>query len=223
MSVAVIIPWREQPSRRYAFHAVHDWYSANMPEADIIHCDTDDSPFNLAACRNKGVRTAEDRGYDICIVNDADTIPELQPLERAIDLCTKTRFVHLPYDEYRSLRMEGTRQYLNGTPLADCDHVVVQGACSGVFVTTPATWWSHGGQDEGFRGWGFEDAAWSMAHQTLLGVPPLRHPGAVYSFHHESAEKEGPHYEANAARCWKYQQAHGNADAMRRLVFGDGH
>lgn len=219
MKLAIVIPWREQASRRYAKHLVLSWYEENFPGAALYLPDTDHDPFNLAACRNAGVRRAS--GHDVVVVNDADTIPEKAALQSAIEAAYWTRVVHLPYTEYRSLRLDGTSEYLRGTELIDCDHIVVPGACSGVFVTTPETWWTHGGQDEKFRGWGFEDAAWYMAHKTLLGSEPARHSGRVYALHHESAVKEGPQYEANAARCYRYQQAEGDIDKMHDLVFSE--
>ena len=217
MNVSIVIPWRDQASRRYAKHEVVKWYDANYPEAIIHLVDTIDMPFNLAACRNAGVMGAITA--DVVVIGDADTIPEKRALDAAIGACEDSGAVHLPYTEYRSLRQDGTREYLTGTPIEDCDHFVVPGACSGIYVTTPSTWWRHGGQDERFRGWGFEDAAWFIAHTTILGTEPIRHEGRVYTFHHDSQAKEGTQYEANAARCYHYMQAAGDIAAMRELVF----
>lgn len=219
MNIVVVIPWRYQASREYAVKLVTAWYANNLPEAKIVKVDADDELFNLSAARNLGVKQNGDS--DVVILNDADTIPELAALQEAIEQCQHTGLVHLPYNEYRSLQLTGTHEYLNGKPADQCDHLVVDGACSGIYVTTPQTWWSHNGQDESFRGWGFEDAAWMAAHKTLLGQEPRRHDGRVYAFHHESADKEGKQYEANAARCFAYLQAEGDVEAMRRLVFGD--
>lgn len=217
MTVAVVIPWREQPSRRYAKNIVTDWYAEQFPNFMVALVDTDDTPFNLAACRNLGVRSAA--GFDVVIINDADTVPEREPLIEAIEACIDSGVVHLPYNEYRSLMEEGTSEYLRGTALIDCHHLVVD-SVSGVFVTTPRTWLSHGGQDEAFRGWGYEDAAWFIAHTTLLGKEPERHEGRVYSMHHVSAVKEGDNYTENAARCFKYQMAQGDRLMVHSLVFG---
>lgn len=217
MQTAIVIPWREQPSRIAARDAVAAWFAENMPDAPIFWTDTADEPFNLSACRNAGLRAAS--GASVVVICDADTIPELKPLQDAIAACRETGLVHLPYDEYRSLRVDGTNQFLSGTPLRLCNYIGVGGAVSGVYVTTPETWWKHGGQDDHFRGWGFEDAAWYTAHTTLLGHEPVRHHGRVYAMHHESSAKEGPQYEANAARCYHYLQASGDVEAMRKLVF----
>jgi hypothetical protein len=216
--VLVGIPWRSHPHRVYAHDLTVQRYREILPDAEIVDFDTHHDPFCLAGCRNKAVRYAEMRGFDVVVLADADTLPEREPLLSAITDAATSRFVHLPYSEYRSLREAGTRQYDAGRPLEDCDHLTVDGACSGVYVTTPATWWSHGGQDERFLGWGCEDAAWYAAHETLLGPPPVRWTGRVYALHHDSAPKTGDQYTANFALVHRYHQAHDDPDAMRALI-----
>jgi hypothetical protein len=216
--LTVVIPWRPQPSRLPAFDAVVAWYCANFDEVDIRTIDSDDAVFNLAQCRNIGIRAVENPD-EVVVINDADTIPELPSLLAAIDAARTSGLVHLPYTAYHWLGAPGTAQFSAGTPLAECDFELVRGACSGVYVTTPATWWSHNGQDERFRGWGFEDAAWYLAHSTILGEPPRRSDGTVYALHHTAEVREGPQYDANAALMQRYRDASVSADAMRQFVF----
>ena len=106
-----------------------------------------------------------------------------------------------------------------GRDVSECDvEQVVTTACSGVYVTTPRTWDAHGGQDERFRGWGFEDAAWYLAHETLLGAAPIRHAGRVYALSHVAEIRAGAHYDANASLMERYRAADGDATAMDQLV-----
>lgn len=218
INTKIVIPWRRQESREYAFDILVKWYQTNLPEAEIIIADDGRSPFCLSGTRNVGVREAEERGADVVIINDADTIPELEPLKKAIKYAYNNLCVVLPYNRYHSLRVDGTSQFLYGIPLKRCNFFLVDGACSGVYVATPQTWWAHYGQDERFRGWGFEDAAWMVAHNTLLGRAPKRVEGTVYAFHHESADKEGPEYTRNAQLCYTYLQAEGNKEEVQRLA-----
>ncbi|WP_243074285.1 hypothetical protein [Microbacterium sp. SS28] len=213
----VVIPWRPAPSRIDAFERVVGWYRDNLPEAPLETIDTGDTPFVLAACRNAAMRSAGPE--EVVVIGDADTIPEREPLVAAIRSAATSDLVQLPYDEYRWLGRSGSADYAAGTPLEHCAvEQVVHGACSGVYVATPRVWESHGGQDEGFRGWGFEDAAWLLAHTTLLGAPPQRHHGRVYALYHVGEKREGEGYEANAARMERYRAAAGDAQAMAQLV-----
>ena len=216
--LTVIIPWRPQPSRLAAFDAVTGWYRDNLDNVRILTVDSPDPVFNLAQCRNLGIAMIEDPN-EVVIINDADTLPEREALLVAIGAAHRDAYVHLPYTAYRWLGRHGSASYAEGTPLTDCDFELVRGACSGVYVTTPATWRAHGGQDERFRGWGFEDAAWYLAHETLLGAPPQRTPGAVYALHHETQLREGPQYDLNAALMQRYRDAAASPEAMRQLVF----
>lgn len=200
----VIIPWRPQPSRLEAFAAVTAWYRRALPDARIRPVDSGDLPFNLARCRNLGV-SAEGLDEPV-IIADADTIPEEAPLRAAL-ATLDDGLTHLPYTEYRWLGEEGSAQFFAGAALADCDFTLISGACSGVYVTTPRNWARHAGQDEGFRGWGFEDSAWLIAHRMLAGAEPTRHEGRVYALQHETQLREGEQYEENAARMQRYRDA----------------
>jgi len=213
--LTVLIPWRPQPTRIAAFEAVTAWYAENVPDATIRTIDAPDPIFNLAACRNLGIASVADP-HEVVVINDADTLPQVDALRAAV-AAASDGLVHLPYTEYHWLGATGTAQYAGGTPLDACDFELVRGACSGVYVTTPATWAAHGGQDERFRGWGFEDAAWFRAHSTLLGREPQRHEGRVYALHHKAEVREGPQYEANAALMERYRSAT-TPEAMRQLI-----
>ncbi|CAN5317131.1 hypothetical protein BH11ACT2_BH11ACT2_12890 [soil metagenome] len=213
--LTVLIPWRPSPSRIPAFDAVVDWYRTNLPGVDIRTIDSRDPVFNLAQCRNDAIASIDDPDR-VVVINDGDTIPQREPLLAAV-AAAGDGYVHLPYTEYHWLGESGDAQFAAGTPLADCDFELVRGACSGVFVTTGATWRRHGGQDERFRGWGFEDKAWLLAHETIIGEP-RRHDGAVYALHHSPELREGPHYDANAALMQRYVDASASLEAMRQLV-----
>jgi hypothetical protein len=216
--VTVIVPWRPAPSREPAFAFLLDWFARHMPEATVHTVDTDDDVFVLAACRNRGI-AAHDPD-DVVVVCDADTLPEPEPLRAAVAAARTSGLVHLPYTQYRWLGRDGDAQLRAGVPADQCVHELVVGACSGVYVTTPRTWVRHGGQDERFRGWGFEDAAWNLAHQALLGAPPVRHEGNVYAMHHAAEVRAGALYEANASHMELYRAAAGDQAAMAQLVAG---
>ncbi|MFE1645985.1 hypothetical protein ACFM35_10435 [Microbacterium sp. P01] len=221
MPIPVVIPWRPAPSRLDAFDRVRAWYRDELPEFAVRTIDTDDDVFVLARCRNLAVASMEDPD-GVIVVNDADTLPEPEALRAAVAAASVNGLVNLPYSEYRWLGAEGSAQFAAGTAPIDCSvEQYVEGACSGVYVTTRRTWEAHAGQDERFRGWGFEDAAWYLAHQTLLGAPPRRHAGRVYALHHEGEVRAGVGYERNAALMERYRMAAGERAAMTELVAGN--
>ncbi|SET48890.1 hypothetical protein [Nonomuraea wenchangensis] len=218
LRVLVVIPWRPQPSRVLAHRLTVARYRELLPGVEIVDVDTGHEPFCLAACRNRGVRLAEESGADVVVLGDADTLPEREPLLAAVEGAAVSGRVHLPYTEYRSLRADGTAQYRRGAPLDRCNHLVVPAATSGVYVTSLETWWACGGQDERFLGWAPEDVAWLISHRTLLGAEPVRHEGRVYALHHQSAAKTGPAYEQAVALYQRYMDAAGDGAAIRALI-----
>ncbi len=215
--MTVIVPWRESPSRVPAFEALQRWYAEYLPEFDLRTVDATDGIFNLAACRNVGVAALS--SDEVVVINDADTLPEPAALREAVAAAATSGLVHLPYTEYRWLGESGTAQVMAGREVSECTvEQVVETACSGVYVTTRRTWDAHGGQDERFRGWGFEDAAWYLAHETLLGAAPVRHAGRVYALSHVAEIRAGTHYDANASLMERYRDAAGDPTAMDQLV-----
>lgn len=82
--------------------AVVDWYVQNLGDVDIRTVDSTDEVFNLARCRNLGVDSIEDVG-EVVVINDADTIPQLDPLLAAIAAAATSGLVHLPYTRYHWL------------------------------------------------------------------------------------------------------------------------
>ena len=216
-SASVILPWRPSPSRIDAFERVTAWYARMLPELRVSTIDSPDPVFNLALCRNLAVATLDDPD-DVVVLGDADTLPEPDALRAAIIDARTSGLVHLPYTAYHWLGATGSAQFAAGAAPEYCDFDLIKGACSGVYVTTRATWERHGGQDPRFRGWGYEDAAWNLAHTTLLGAPPQRHEGRVYALHHRAETRAGTQYEANAALMERYRSASGDASAMMSLI-----
>ena len=216
LKVAVVIPWRFQPDRRWGLRQVLNFYHDKFPQYHVYTSDSFDPLFNLAAARNIGVKELQD-DYDVIVINDADTIPQEVSLLIAVVQCTQQPGTVLPYTEYRSLQRAGTNQYASGTPIHQCNYFPVVNACSGVYVQTPSSWLAHHGQDPRFRGWGYEDAAWEASHISIHGQLPARVDGSVYSFHHDSQRKQGKQFELNAALCYRYQQAQGDAEATRAI------
>jgi hypothetical protein len=217
MSNLVVIPWRPAPSRIDAFERVVGWYARTLPEFTVRTLDTEDELFALARIRNLAVADLE-HSDDVIVINDADTLPEPEPLRAAVAAAADTGRVQLPYTAYHWLGPEGSAQFAAGEAPQDCAYELVHRACSGVYVTTRRTWQAHGGQDERFRGWGFEDAAWYLAHETLLGAPPQRHEGRIYALNHAVETRAGEQYERNSELMRRYRDAAGDTVAMAQLV-----
>jgi hypothetical protein len=219
VTVAVVIPWRPGRQDREVHHStIREHLRTVLPYAFHVDADSGHQPFSRAGSRNRGVRLAQDVGCDVVVICDADTLVEPEPLLEAINACSDG-LLHLPYTRYRSLTQQGLAQYRAGTPLMDCcvdhDH---EWATGGAYVIQANAWWRAGGMDERFQAWGFEDTAFRVAADALLG-PTVKHEGTIHHLWHQPEWNIGsPQYNANAAHMQRYVAAEGNHEAVREIV-----
>jgi hypothetical protein len=217
MKVAVVIPWRETPSRLPLKNYVAAWYETNLPEATIIYGDSKHKKFNLSASRNTGAKKVLD--YDVIVHNDADTIPNLKSLREGINKTFRTGLFCNPYTNYYTVNPNSTKKVLSGeVTIENSEYDQVHGACSGVIITTPKTWKLVGGFDQNFINWGYEDVAIKVAHTTIMNSDFLTIPGNVYAMSHEGADKSPELLSVGIKRLEKYFNVSGNKELMLDLV-----
>jgi hypothetical protein len=219
VTVAAVIPWRPGSPERNAHHGtVRQHLRQLLPDAVHLDADSGHQPFSRAGSRNEGVRQAQAAGADIVVICDADTLVEAEPLHAAIATAADG-VMHLPYTWYRGLSPEGTAAYKAGVEPGHCHaELEHEWATGGIIVIRPDAWWSMGGMDERFTGWGFEDAAARLCADALLG-PTIRHAGTItHLWHPPDTNLGSPQHTANGAHCQRYVAATGDADALRAIV-----
>lgn len=211
MALSIVVPWRTEPSRVGPHEFVTTWWRGHFPNAEMIDADSGHEPFNRAASRNCGVKQA---AGDVVVVCDADTIASPDAVTSAIEASADGR-LHFGYDRYGYLSQQDTETLMRGELV---DPALAGLHNSGVLVMTPDAWWSAGGQDETFIGWGGEDDAFHAACDALLG-PSQWHPGWAYSLWHESASRIGQsEWIPNRDRAARYINARTDSGAVLRLL-----
>jgi hypothetical protein len=211
---SVMIPWRSTPLRVPLKQAVDKWWQDNFGITPIA-CDSTRTTFNRSDARNECVKQSP---TDVVVISDADCLPNIESLSSALKRANETGLAQLPYVIARLVDEKGTRDYLQGTPINECDALEMIGSVGGLMVTTKNTWNLHGGQDERFIGWGYEDSAWHIAHETLLGEVE-RHSGFAYFLRHESSPRIANEQSIGLALMERYLQASGDVTAMESIVF----
>jgi hypothetical protein len=195
--IQVGIPWRPEPSRIDAFAETFNWYQTHgFSVVTGEFTDRVETRFNLSATRNHLIRDV--LTSDVMVISDADTIPELEPLLAAIEGARADGLVHLPYHLY----LDGEGHY-------------VPGATSGVYVGTRRAFEATNGFDPRFVGWGYEDAAWRLAHLTLNGPIP-RHRGVATAAGHDAAPRDRVSPNREIYRL--YEKAYGDVTEMLEVV-----
>lgn len=207
MTVRVVIPWRPQPDRLVAYQRVTEFWAHHG--FTVVESDSDKAqPFHAAQARNRGADRAD---ADVLIFCDADTIPDIASVTAALRQ-VRDDLVY-PYDTYRLLPNE----YSNKADLVTVPYIhQFHDTPGGIFVIRSDTYWSLGGMDEMFEPcWGYEDSAFMLAAQTLIGMRRIS--GRVYAFDHH-ADRDMTETNPNLARYRIYQHCQGRPDEMRRFI-----
>lgn len=204
MKIGLVIPWRSYPDRTEALDAVLNWYKENFPGIPIFFADRGGEHWQHSASRNDGVKQAQEAHCDLVIINDADTIPELDSLNSAIQAAKADRFIHNPYTICKYLSDHYTKQYLNKSislkdiPSGSQDKIYdangikeiweINWACGGIFVCQTDAWWDLGGMDEKIVH-GPEDLCFQRVHEVVKGIPIVKHNGTIYALSHKQRER----------------------------------
>jgi glycosyltransferase involved in cell wall biosynthesis len=211
--VVVAIPWRPTPERAAGFECTRARWLELLGPVPILELDTDHHPFNLNAARNLGVRMAAELDADVVVVSDADAVLADDVNVPSV-LAAVAGGLHLPYTAQRYLTPRETAAVLAGDTRPLGGHHG-NGAC---YVTRPDAWWSWGGGDERFSGWGGDDDQIVAAATCLSRLE--RHHGTVLSLHH--ADERRPvgteEHRPNAELARRYWSRIRNPVGMRRLI-----
>jgi len=226
MKIVLVIPWKPTPSREKPLQAVLEWYQTNLPDIETIFANASEDIWLPSASRNIGVKKAQEARADVIIMNDADTIPEIESLLEAVSAAYNDDLIHLPYMDARYLDEKSSEDYYNKVKIiSDCKHVLYKYPQSdgGIWVFKPQTWWEVGGMDEHFKQWGYEDRALHHAHSIIKGSHFARHPGTIYSFNHEIQIHDkgfNKSSEENRDHFMRYFQAN-TKEKMLKLILPD--
>jgi predicted glycosyltransferase involved in capsule biosynthesis len=191
IKVGVAIPWRPHDSRLRGFFLVLNFYANYFPEYHIYVEDSEFEVWNSSNARNRAVQRAIDDGCNVIIVSDADLIPKKKMLKRAVLKAYKENIVTQPFYRHFRLDEEMSEKYARGV----CSKkeirnnaVLIERTTGGLVVITPKVFKKLNGWDERFKAWGYEDTAFSWAHNCILGKDYFRFDSESYSFYHEDRD-----------------------------------
>lgn len=210
MRATVVMPWRSTPDRVPAYRRCAQFWVDHHYR--IVVADSDPCRrFNRAQARNNAVKQAD---TELVIIADADTRPaDISQIHEALEIATNGLAVW-PYNTYKLLPADATEapDLATVTPIRT---YALKARPGGLIVISRTAYDIVGGFDEMFgAGWGYEDAAFRLTCQTLIGAHNLT--GTVYAFDHNANRRRHP---GNRHRFWWYQQAAGKgADEMRRFL-----
>lgn len=220
--ISFLIPYRDGPGRGSLLNYVHRALKEDWPNAEIIVSGGSPSGvFNRSAARNAAADQARGTVY---VFVDADSIAPVDQVGLAIAAAGANGWA-FPYDRYYSLTKEFSEAKMDagGAPLflGDKDYEFVfpgpdqvdrPPSVGGMVAVHRDVFEQVGGYDERFTGWGFEDRAFALALEGLLG-PASRIPGPLYHLWHPAPEEEcfgQPNLVGNRALYDQYLAQYGN-------------
>lgn len=207
MRKVVLIPWRPTANDRIlAFDRLwrQQWEPMNVP---IYLGDSGHATFHRGASRNAAAYAAGD--WDVAMFVDADVrLPE-RNIMQALDTASRHLRVVFPHDRYRALDRHD-RTFRESTAPTN----------GGAFAISRTAWDLVQGFDERFAGWGFEDAAFRCATETILGAP-VRLVGTMSELHHVKTGRGKSDTERTLFERYKRLWREGDRDAMLALVNED--
>lgn len=166
---SVLIPYRSSDPTR---EAIFNWIKSRWEllyqdfDVEILYGSNDDEVFSRSKSRNELAKKALS---DILVFADADTIPVKDFVDRAVSK-TENGLWCIAYgdNDYYNLTREATETILSFDPGIDVDRPnnadfefrVMSWA--GMFSVSKQDFFSIGGYDERFVGWGHEDVAFRL-------------------------------------------------------------
>lgn len=226
--LSVLVPYRSDGGLRdELWEFVQRRLAHVLPGAEVIVSDDrheNAELFNRPQALNAAARLANG---DLFLIADADTTVSSPTLLReAIQATREDGRWRLPVT-YQQLTQTASDAFKHAGPSSDL-LVDVDGrdfewegeSWSGLMVVPAEAYWTAGGSDERYIGWGADDAALGIALDTIYGAHVRFPAAAVHLWHERDKQNRGWHRNSIAQRqlTERYIAAAGDRDAMTALI-----
>lgn len=187
MRISVLIPYRgTNPYWEQVFaRTQREWRDLLLMNEDIdveiiIGRQTDDGPMQVARCINDAAARATG---DVFVLWGADHWPDVDKLRWLSNTMSgDSSLAWQPlFENTGIIKRDQTYRLINGGPFSQSRvrFRSVVSMCIGIFAVRREVFFSVGGEDERFVGWGMEDAAFRHVLTAFYGVPPPAQKGSV--------------------------------------------
>lgn len=217
MNVTALVPRRPEPWRDLLWGFVRSRWDGEHPDIPVVAVD---DPFPLRPfSRSRSLNAARSStDADVLIVMDGDVFCDSAMIDPMIAATASSRMV-VGFSEHRSLGPTGTAKVLAGWIDGWSDDVIEvrDDNHASLIAIRSELWDSVGGFDERFEGWGWEDVAFRLVCETLLG-PMVVLKGTLWHLWHPCDPQREMHNTANRERLEPFIAAQGDVDAMRSVI-----
>lgn len=222
--LSIVIPYRGDFGRR---DQLLEWNVARLrsliEDPEIILSDVAAPIFSRSGARNVGVQEASRKNI---LLLDADTVFPFGQLEEGLERLDAGAPWVIPYEWYYNLTEADSDALLATAPSVELveptiwEHKLVSWA--GMALIRREDFIEIGGYDERFVGWGFEDNAFKVAADCILGNHERTDGNVQHLFHprHEIENFGSPFIHLNRALYNRYERVRSNPDKMKALIAG---
>ena len=211
MKVSLLVPFQPDGGyREQNWSVIRNRYQRLMPEVEVC-CSVDNSePF----CKAKAVNDAAEQAHgDLFLITDADVVFEPELIFRLISVIPVYPWVQ-PFTTCVRLSEDATNRLIeqhlpSPLPVRPEDGLTEKIKEAGPLMNamTRSCFEAVRGYDERFKGWGWEDIAFSRSLDTICG-PHFRMEDTIYHlWHPSSAKTDSPEYQRNLDLHWRYYYA----------------
>lgn len=154
--VVILVPWRGGDDRReWCWDIVQPYlYELGWP----LFLGDRPGPWSRSAAINEAARAAG--RWDVALIADADTIPDLEAVRRAAVWVADTGGAARPhYGRWMLNQQQSLTAAQRGPHAVGARQFTIGG---GLLVVARETWELVGGFDESFTGWGREDSEFNL-------------------------------------------------------------
>ena len=218
MTTTVCMIYRDDGSghRRAAYHHASAWWYAHGYDVRV-----GDTPGAWSRPRTFN-RLAWDARPGILILANADVIPEPGAVHEAVYQAAMHQVTVYPFTRYVELSEGASWRVMAEGAWHESDVTLsLDNSVGPILVVDRSAYLAIGGMDPRFLGWGFDDVAWALQSEALLG-PNRRTDGVcVHLYHRPDASSwaypDHPGYQANLALCQRYEDAAGERAVIQSI------
>lgn len=231
MFISIVLPWRpgnpeREASKRYvvsqllkSIRSIVD-NEASYSGYELIEADDPGKEFNRGRALHAGVLKSKG---DLLILCDSDLIIKEPELKEALDIAannTEVSFV-VPFnsvcylDERSSNIVINSKLTFNMAPNLKLSSVFDRKSTGGCVVLSRDRYLAF---DPRFAGWGFEDAGWAMAMETMHGPICWLETPCYHLYHRSAFNPKTPEYTQSVSLVGRYTAANGNPSQMQLIL-----
>jgi GT2 family glycosyltransferase len=229
LRTVILVPRREDGGwRDELWEFCRAWWEEHHEPMPIYegHHLASEGPFNRSAALNRASRRADiDGGWDLALIIDSDTISDPRAVQASLRHAAKTGTLGVAHDHRYMMNEFGTRKILGGDRGSWTGkrgvQIVYKDSVSCAVAVRRDAWDLVGGFDERFSGWGFEDTAFRIAVETLIGIKLKTERADCFHLWHPlspEATKRSPTYTANHILKRRYDMAYMHAEQLRLVL-----